>query len=91
MFTTETRVPGRPAQRAAGARGRGEAAGVAGAGLPTLRHCGAVDWLESGVHIRAVADFLGHSSVAVTGDVYGHTSDDAARALSGLAGRLGLS
>jgi len=25
-----------------------------------------------------VVDLLGHSSVAITGDVYGHTSDDAA-------------
>ena len=24
----------------------------------------------------AVADLLGHSSIAITGDVYGHTSDD---------------
>jgi integrase len=34
---------------------------------------------------------LGHSSIAITGDVYGHTSDDTARAaIDGLAGRLGL-
>jgi len=34
---------------------------------------------------------LGHSSIAITGDVYGHTSDDTARAaVDGLAGRLGL-
>jgi integrase len=34
---------------------------------------------------------LGHASVAITGDVYGHTSDDTARAaVTGLAGRLGL-
>ena len=32
------------------------------------------DWLEAGVHIKAVADLLGHSSIAITGDVYGHTS-----------------
>ena len=38
----------------------------------------AVDWLESGVHIKAVADLLGHSSISITGDVYGHTSDDTA-------------
>ncbi|HSS23671.1 MAG TPA: hypothetical protein VLL82_04535 [Mycobacterium sp.] len=48
-------------------------------------------WRESGVHIKAVADLLGHSSIAITGDVYGHTSDDTARAAAeGLAGRLGL-
>jgi len=34
---------------------------------------------------------LGHSSIAITGDVYGHTADDTARAaVDGLAGRLGL-
>ena len=43
-------------------------------------------WLESGVHIKAVADLLGHSSIAITGDIYGHTSDDTARAaVDGLA------
>jgi integrase len=47
--------------------------------------------LESGVHIKAVADLLGHSSIAITGDIYGHTSDDAALgAVEGLSGALGL-
>jgi integrase len=56
-----------------------------------LRHSAAVGWLESGVHIKAVADLLGHSSIAITGDVYGHTSDDTARAaVDGLAARLKL-
>jgi integrase len=51
----------------------------------------AVAWLEAGVHIKAVADLLGHSSIAVTGDIYGHTSDDTARAaVDGLIGTLGL-
>jgi integrase len=50
-----------------------------------------VAWLESGVHIKAVADLLGHSSIAITGDVYGHTSDDVARAaIAGLSGALSL-
>ena len=48
--------------------------------MHTLRHSAAVAWLEAGVHIKAVADLLGHSSVAITGDIYGHTSDDTARA-----------
>jgi integrase len=43
------------------------------------------------VHIKAVADLLGHSSVAITGDMYGHTSDDTTRAaIDSLAGRRGL-
>jgi integrase len=66
-------------------------AGIAGAGVHTLRHSAAVAWLEAGVHIRAVADLLGHSSISITGDVYGHSSDDAARAaVDGLSGSLGL-
>jgi integrase len=66
-------------------------AGVEGVKVHTLRHSAAVDWLENGVHIKAVSDLLGHSSIAVTGDVYGHTSDHAARAaIDGLGERLGL-
>ncbi len=66
-------------------------AGYAGAGVHTMRHSAAVGWLESGVHIKAVADLLGHSSIAVTGDVYGHTSDEAARAaVDGWTSALGL-
>jgi integrase len=68
-----------------------KAAGVSDVGVHTLRHSAAVDWLEAGVHIKAVADLLGHSSISITGDVYGHTSDDTARAaIDGRAGRLGL-
>jgi integrase len=68
-----------------------KSAGVDNVGVHTLRHSAAVGWLESGVHIKAVADLLGHSSISITGDVYGHTSDDTARsAVDGRAGRLGL-
>jgi integrase len=68
------------------------AAGVKGVGAHTLRHSAAVAWLESGVHIKAVADLLGHSPIAVTGDTYGHTSLGEARsAVDHLGSRLGLS
>jgi integrase len=74
------------------AAARNAAAGdVGGIGVHTLRRSAAVDWLESGVHIKAVADLLGHSSIAITGDIYGHTSDDTARAaVDGWSGVLGL-
>jgi site-specific recombinase XerD len=50
-----------------------------------------VAWLEFGVQIKAVADLLGHSSISVTGDIYGHTTDTAARgAVDGWSGALGL-
>ena len=48
-------------------------------GLHTLRHSAAVAMLESGAHIKAVSDLLGHSSISITGDTYGHTSQEAAR------------
>jgi integrase len=64
---------------------------MTGVGLHTLRHSAAVDWLENGIHIKQVADLLGHSSIAITGDVYGHATDAGARAaITGLAARLGL-
>ena len=55
-------------------------AGIEKVGAHTMRHSAAVAWLENGVHIKAAADLLGHSSIAITGDLYGHTSDDTARA-----------
>jgi integrase len=66
-------------------------AGMKDIGVHTLRHSAVVAWLESGVHIKAVADLLGHSSISVTGDIYGHTSDDTARAaVDDRSGALGL-
>jgi integrase len=48
-------------------------------------------WFESGIHIKAVSDLLGHSSISITGGIYGHTSDDTARkAVEGLSITLGL-
>jgi hypothetical protein len=32
------------------------------------------------VHIKAVADLLGHSIIAISGDFYGHVSDATTRA-----------
>ena len=59
--------------------------------MQSLRHAAATAWLQGGMHIRAVADLLGHSSVAITGDIYNHTSDDTARtAVNGLSGARGL-
>jgi integrase len=31
------------------------------------------------VRIKALADLLGHGSISITGDIYGHTTDTAAR------------
>jgi len=60
-----------------------------GVGLHTLRHSAATAMLEAGVPLRTVSELLGHSSVAVTGDVYGHVSPDVSRgALDVLAAAL---
>jgi integrase len=91
VFTTELGAPVDPRNLLRVIEVAAQAAGVEGVGVHTLRHSAAVAWLESGVHIKAVADLLGHSSIAITGDVYGHTSDNTARAaVDGLAERLGL-
>ena len=49
-------------------------AGIEDVGAHTMRYSAAVSWLESGVHIKAAADLLGHSSISITGDLYGHTA-----------------
>ncbi len=91
VFTTELGAPVDPRNLLRVIEVAAKTAKVEGIGVHTLRHSAAVAWLESGVHIKAVSDLLGHSSIAVTGDVYGHTSDDTARAaIDTLAGRLGL-
>lgn len=91
VFTTEFGGPVDPRNLLRVLEVAAAAAGVDKVGVHTLRHSAAVAWLESGVHIKAVADLLGHSSIAITGDVYGHTSDDTARsAVAGLSEALGL-
>ncbi|TAM68291.1 site-specific integrase [Mycobacterium sp.] len=66
-------------------------AGLQDVDVHTLRHSAASAWLEGGVHIKAVADLLGHSSISITGDIYGHAEDATARAaVDGLADSLGL-
>jgi len=55
------------------------------ANLHTLRHTHATDLLREGIHPKVVSERLGHSTVALTLDVYSHVmpsmQDDAARAL----------
>ena len=56
-----------------------KASGMPDVGLHTLRHSFATHMLEAGVPLHTVSELLGHSSVAVTGDVYGHVSTEGAR------------
>jgi integrase len=92
VFTTEIGGPVDPRNLLRVVEVASRTAKIDGVGVHTLRHSAAVAWLESGVHIKAVADLLGHSSIAITGDVYGHTSDATTRAaIDGLTDALGLS
>jgi integrase len=91
VFTTELGTAVDPRSFLRVIESAAKTAEITGVGVHTLRHSAAVAWLENGVHIKQVADLLGHSSIAITGDVYGHGSDHAARAaIDGLGAQLGL-
>jgi len=79
VFTTErgTAVDPRNAPRAINTAAK--ALGMSGVGLYTLRHSFATHMLEAGVPLHTVSELLGHSSVAVTGAVYGQVSTEGAR------------
>jgi len=45
--------------------------------------------LVNGVPLKVVSEVLGHSSISVTGDIYGHVSPEVSRdALATLSGAL---
>lgn len=91
VFTTELGAPVEPRNVLRVVETAAKAAGIADVGVHTLRHSIATTWLEGGEHIKRVADLLGHSSIAVTGDIYGHGSEDGARAaVEAAAARIGL-
>jgi integrase len=91
VFTDEFGAPVNPRAILRAVQRSAERAGIPDVSVHTLRHSAAVAWLEAGVHIKAVADLLGHSSIAITGDIYGHASDAATRAaVDGLSDALGL-
>ena len=79
VFTTELGTPVEPRNILRTVEIAAGKAGIDHIGVHTIRHSAATAWLESGIHIKAVADLLGHSSISITGDIYGHTSDDTAR------------
>jgi len=48
--------------------------------MHTIRHSYATVMLEAGTPLKVVSELLGHNSISVAGDIYGHVSDGAARA-----------
>jgi integrase len=67
-------------------------AGLEGKVSPhTLRHSAATGMLHGGIPIHAVSQALGHSSITITADTYGHVSlDDRRRALDAWSDQLKL-
>jgi integrase len=53
-----------------------------------LRHSCASLLLAQGVPLKTVSDILGHSSIQITSDIYGHTMDDQKRDATEHMGRL---
>ena len=54
-------------------------AGFLGLRLHDLRHTHASLMLSEGVHLKVVSERLGHSSVAITGDIYSHVQPSVQR------------
>ncbi len=79
MFTTELGEPCDPRNAFRALRVAAAKAGLPHAGLHTLRHSAASVMLTRGVPLKVVSEILDHSSIAITGDIYGHVSPDVAR------------
>jgi hypothetical protein len=66
-----------------------ERASLPGVGLHTLRHSAATVMSENRVPLKVVSEILGHFSVSITGDIYGHVSPDvSAQAMDALGAAL---
>lgn len=90
VFTTELGTPADPRNALRALKTAARRAGLpCDVGLHTLRHSAASVMLVNGVPLKVVSEILGHSSISITGDIYGHVSPDIARhALDGLAAAL---
>ena len=90
VFTTETGQPCDPRNALRALYTAAQAAGLSGIGLHTLRHSAATLMLDAGVPLLTVSRQLGHYSVSVTGDLYGHVGDSASeQAMNALAEAIG--
>jgi integrase len=79
VFTTESGRAVDPRNSVRAISTTAKALGMSGVGLHTLRHSFATHMLEAAVPLHTVSELLGHPSVAVTDDVYGHVSTEGAR------------
>ncbi len=91
VFTTASGKPLDPRSALRAFTLAAERAGIRGVSVHTLRHSAATAMLESGVHLKAVSELLGHAGTQVTADVYAHLTTRTARsAMDALGASLGL-
>jgi integrase len=72
VFTTEIGTPLEPRNVLRRFEVLAERAGLKGVHLHTLRHSAASFLLAAGTHTKVVQEHLGHSSYAITADIYSH-------------------
>lgn len=72
VFTTEIGTPLEPRNVLRRFELLAQRAGLAGVHLHTLRHSAASFLLAAGTHTKVVQEHLGHSSYAITADIYSH-------------------
>jgi integrase len=80
----------RPTQLLRALKAVARRAGLGDIGLHTLRHSAAAVMLVNGMPLKVDSEVLGHASIGITGDIYGHVSPDVSReALGRLSDALG--
>jgi integrase len=80
VFSTETGSFVDPRNAFRAITSAAKRAGLHRVGLHTLRHTAASIMIEAAVPLKTVSEILGHTSIQVTGDIYGHVSTEGARA-----------
>ena len=79
VFTNEIGGPVDPRNALRSLSAAAKRAGLDDVNLHTLRHSAATAMLTGGVPLPAVSKMLGHSSIAITGDVYAHVTPEVER------------
>ncbi len=80
VFTTDLGKPIEPQNLLRTVRIASQKAGLQGVKVHSLRHTYATTALMAGVPLKVVSVNMGHASIQITADIYGHVTDEAARA-----------